>query len=108
LALDITAEPGADGSTHFVLNGEIDISRAKALRDAIGTVYRTRHANALVIDLAGVTFIDSTGIAALISGRKLADVCHASFRVVNATDLVQKVFEVTGALTFLNGDTSHS
>jgi anti-sigma B factor antagonist len=104
VALDISAETSVDGSTHLVLTGEIDVSSTKMVRDAIGSAFRKRQADALVIDLENVTFIDSTGIAALISGRKLADVCHASYRVINANDLVQKVLEVTGTLGCLKGN----
>lgn len=104
MALDICAETSVDGPTHLVLTGEIDISSTKMVRDAIGSAFRKRHADALVIDLEKVTFIDSTGIAALISGRRLADVCHASYRVINANDLVHKVLEVTGTLGYLEGD----
>ena len=46
--------------------GEIDLSSADQLRDAIGAALRSDSTRTIVIDLSDVTFIDSTGVKELI------------------------------------------
>ena len=53
-----------DGRTVVAARGEIDLSAADALRDCIDRCCDSRRP--LVLDLADVTFMDSTGIKALV------------------------------------------
>ncbi len=45
--------------------GELDVASAPALRDAVLALLN-RGAESLVVDLRGVTFIDSTGVGSLL------------------------------------------
>ena len=49
----------------FVLEGEIDLHYAPVLRSLLQGKVAARNA-ALVLDLSGVSFIDSSGLAAMI------------------------------------------
>jgi anti-anti-sigma factor len=74
--------------------GDIDLSTAdklgEALEDAVGRSREVR------VDLAEVTFLDSTGIRALVQGYRAAQGRGSQFYVVGAQQWVAKVLEVTG------------
>jgi anti-anti-sigma factor len=70
-----------------VLEGELDIERADSLVDALAPAAGRE----LTIDMKAVTFMDSSGIAALLRLRQAA----ASFRVVQPSQAVTRVLELT-------------
>ena len=74
--------------------GEIDMSTAPELANAIGSV--TRGASLVVVNLSEVVFLDSSALNALVrSQRELAE-RNISIRVVSPTDrAVRRVFEIT-------------
>jgi anti-anti-sigma factor len=51
---------------------------------------------AVVVDLAGVQFLDSSGIAVLLKGRRLADERGAAYRVAGAHGMVKRILELSG------------
>jgi anti-sigma B factor antagonist len=76
--------------------GEIDIRYADELADALraaATLSQVRH---VTVDLAQITFLDSTGIGALVAARRHAADRGASFRIVNAHGIVARVLSVCG------------
>ena len=62
---DLTVVDGTDGEAVVVLAGEIDVYAAPDLREAVLDLLNTGH-HRLVLDLADVTFIDSTGLGVLV------------------------------------------
>ena len=84
-----------DGYTVLSPQGEIDFATGPQLKDAIterlvaGDVH-------LVIDLLAVDFIESTGLGALIGGRRRAQALDGSLALVCADAQVLKVFRITG------------
>ncbi len=85
--------------------GEIDMASAPRLRERIARLQVDGPPH-LVIDLTGVTFIDSLGLGALIGAHKRARVLQGSFvvvpsaaarRVLTATAL-DRVFEIRPTL----------
>jgi len=53
---------------------------------------------AVVVDLAGVRFLDSTAIAALVHARNKAAANSATLTVVRPQPPVPRVLEITGML----------
>ena len=55
-------------------------------------------ASTIVVDLAGLTFLDSSGISALVVARKtiLAEGQDRQFVVARPTEIVRKALEVVG------------
>jgi anti-anti-sigma factor len=97
----IGQERAADGSATLLhLGGEFDITARDALRE---TVLAAVGAGDVVIDLAGVTFVDSEALGVLIEGYQAARVRPAGFRVVNARGVVARVLKVSGALELFGG-----
>ncbi len=81
------------------LHGQLDLANADRVRDAIiGAAGST-----VVVDLSDLQFLDSSGIAALLSARsRITDTGHG-FEVRGAQGIVRRVLEVTG-LAFLLGE----
>ena len=59
-----------DGHVVVVLCGELDVADAADIAAALAIVAAS--AADIIVDLAGLGFIDSSGVAALARGRKLA------------------------------------
>jgi anti-sigma B factor antagonist len=83
-------------------SGEIDLPAASELETRLGELAGSG-VTGLVVDLAGVTFLDSAGINALLKGRRLADTRDLDFQISNATGLVRQVLEITGVWQHLAG-----
>jgi anti-sigma B factor antagonist len=93
--LEISPTSTAD-ATVLVLSGELDIASAPGLErvlDEFGASIPRR----LVIDLTDVTFMDSTGLRALLLARQRADGDH-ELLLRPGPRQVQRVFELSGTL----------
>ena len=77
----------------FHLEDEIDLHYAPALR-ALFQAKANRRCPALVVDLSGVPFIDSTGIGVLLEYCRDAAAFGGKFCVAAPTDHVRHVFEI--------------
>ncbi len=89
------SEEMRDGTSIVTVEGEVDVATAHVLRDCFDLVIG-RDDGPVVVDLAGVTFIDSTGLGVLIGARKRCDVEDRDLRVVIDEPRILKVFEITG------------
>jgi anti-sigma B factor antagonist len=93
-AFDIS-EKTADGVSVVSATGEIDIATAPGLREQLESTM-DRAGGLVVVDLLGVTFIDSTALGVLIGALKRCQEAGGSMRLVVAEPRVLKVFEITG------------
>ena len=91
----------ADNGTAMVtVHGEIDFSNAEELAQAVRDVVTDWSPGIVRIDLQRATFIDSTGLGALIEGYRAASEVEAAFVVVNPTPAFHRVLTVTGMCDF--------
>jgi anti-anti-sigma factor len=86
------------GTTRLVaLSGEVDIASAGqaqvVLRDALLTGSET-----VLLDLAGVTFVDSGGVHLVLEATKVAAAHGVRFVIVPGPPQVLRVFELAGVL----------
>ena len=88
-------EQGRAGSSVISVRGEVDIATATRFREFLEASIEG-DPDAVVIDLTGVTFIDSTGLGVLIGARKRCDAAGHSLRLVVSEPRILKVFEITG------------
>ena len=76
-----------DGTILLTVEGEIDISNARAMRALLlQTLDRTA---SLALDLSAVASMDSSGIATLIEARTKAKAGGKSFRVAEVSERVR-------------------
>lgn len=92
-----------DGDTVTIaLASELDLSTSDEVEEQLIAHGSAEGVTHLVVDLAGVTFMDSAGINALLKVRRWADANERSVRVTGATGLVHEVLELTGVLAHLS------
>jgi anti-anti-sigma factor len=91
----------ADGGVRLAVGGEIDISTVDPLADALTEIIRDRRPVRLDVDFAEVTFLDSSGVAALVAAWRSASADRIGFAVVNCDPNVLRVLEITGMVQAL-------
>ncbi len=73
------------------LSGEVDLSTIPTLRHALATTFsRGRHT---IVDLADVTYIDSSGFRELLAHRRIYQKSDRLMVVVNPKQPVQNLFD---------------
>jgi anti-sigma B factor antagonist len=92
----IATEVDAAGDPIVVLSGEVDMSNASSLNAAVATITATPPSR-LTFDLAGLRFIDSAGLAVLVSAA-----ARTTVSVRNPSAIVRSVIEATGLSTVLH------
>jgi anti-anti-sigma factor len=89
------------GDRTLVVHGELDIATAPELSRLLDGLRRRHHA--VVLDLAEVTFIDSTGLSALMEARAESDRNGWEFSVSRPSAAVRRVVELAGLDHLLGG-----
>jgi len=77
------------------LYGELDIAAATAFEAALEELERERPER-LVLDLRGLTFLDSTGLRALLGADTRAREAGRRVTILQGPEAVRRVFEITG------------
>jgi anti-sigma B factor antagonist len=85
------------GVTVLHLAGELDLSAESAMNQAIASALAARP-RAIVVDLAGLSFLDSTGVRCLIIARRDATSAGIVLTVEGATGIIEQVLTITGVL----------
>jgi anti-sigma B factor antagonist len=83
-----------DGDRLLVVQGELDIATAPELQAMLERLRTHRHP--VVLDLDGVTFMDSTGLTTLMDAWLEAERDGWAFSVRAASPAVRRVVELAG------------
>ena len=88
---------------HHVLHleGELDLWSSGQLGIALDRVLSS--ATAVVLDLRGVSFMDSSGLAAVLNCRRRCEQGGVPCTLTSSTPQVQRLFERTGVLKAFAG-----
>lgn len=78
------------------LDGELDMSGTFVLEPKLDELAAESVEGDVLFDLRGVSFIDSTGLAALIGAHERLQGAGVSTRFVRGSDDVQRIFAVAG------------
>jgi anti-sigma B factor antagonist len=92
--LDVTVRK-LDGTAVVSVAGEVDVYTSPLLQERLVEVLRDGSPK-IVLDLSGVTFLDSTGLGVLITGLKRCRSADGDLVLVTAQPNVLKVLEITG------------
>jgi anti-sigma B factor antagonist len=98
--LSIETRPTDQRELQLRLKGEIDYESAQDLRAAV-TSALNGNIDTLVISLAGVTFIDSTGIGTLVVARRICHGCGVTLHIRDANPFIARLFAVVGVCDVL-------
>lgn len=86
-----------DTPPQLVLSGEIDIATVEDLRRAGSRCLDAVEASApLEVDMSAVSFIDSSGLGALVSIRRLAESAGHATVLVGLSPSIARLLELTG------------
>ena len=92
---DLTITELRDGSTVIVAaRGEIDVSNAGELRDAVTSA--CENCDRLRLDLTEIEFIDSTGLGGLLELRSTLRSRNVTLEIVAGDGPVRQAVEITG------------
>jgi anti-sigma B factor antagonist len=89
----VTRREGA--RTVISVTGEIDVYTAPTLRERLNELVAEGEYH-LVVDMAGVDFLDSTGLGVLVGGLKRTRAHEGTLQLVCDQEKILKVFRITG------------
>jgi len=95
--MGLRIQAGTRGDRHvLVLNGELDVASAPVLERILEDLCAEGGAKEIVLDLGGVEFVDSSGLKAILRGKRLCQEHECAYTLTPAQMPVQRVFEITG------------
>lgn len=94
--MDLKVNLRDEGNVAFVgVVGELELDTHTGLREMLIRLAAARRP-AIVVNLAEVSYIDSTGMGVLIGGEKRANEYGGKFAVVCANEKTLRLFRMTG------------
>jgi anti-sigma B factor antagonist len=98
--LQLDAHESEGGRRTLTLTGELDIASVESLQAAVERLC-SDGTTSITLDLRGLTFIDSTGLAAIVLASKLCDTNGYEFALIRGASSTQRLFELTGLIDVL-------
>jgi anti-sigma B factor antagonist len=89
-----------DGTVTVTVIGEVDFSNADEVAEGIRDAITDWSPPTIRVDLRDASFIDSTGLGALIDGYRSATESDIQFLVINPSPTFRRVLSVTGLSEF--------
>ena len=96
--LRVDAGHPAPGTIRLAVAGEVDLATAQALHDAMLRVLSAGSPDVLDIDLAGLTFMNCTGLGVLVDAQRVAAGKGCRVRLANPRPVVRRLLEMSGRL----------
>ena len=78
------------------VSGELDHHGAKAVMEELDRCIDETMPRELILDLGGLTFTDSSGIAVLLRAQRRMGQVRGAVRVVNTPGQAERVFQAAG------------
>ena len=95
--ISLSTNTSDDGVVTVTVVGEVDTFTAPVLRSSLDTQLE-QSPRELVIDLSGVQFLGSAGLAVLVETQKAARSRDVDLRLIATTRAVTRPLEVTGLI----------
>ena len=77
------------------IEGEIDVYTSPKVKEALNDLINKGHYN-LIVNLEGVSYIDSTGLGVLIGALKRVKENNGDIRLICNNMQIKKIFDITG------------
>jgi anti-sigma B factor antagonist len=94
--LALTRSNITSGAVRLAASGEIDICNVHRLRASIEDALSEPATQQLTVDFAGLDYIDSMGVSALITGMRISQQNGTAFSVINPRGEVLRVLKILG------------
>ncbi len=95
MSLEVQTRKTDGGVTVVMPSGRLDVAGAPTLKQVIGDAVRDDGTPRLVIDMEGVSFVDSTGLGSVIAALKLVRGSKGDLRLAAPNQQVRVVLELT-------------
>jgi anti-sigma B factor antagonist len=92
--IEFAVETTAQGVGVVQPKGRLNMSSARRLKEVLDGLV-AGGTNRIVVDMAETTFLDSSGLGALIGGLKAARQAGGDLRIARPTEAVRTVFTLT-------------
>lgn len=87
-------EKNMNGVVALKLEGNLDASTAKDLREKVKSILIDEHIN-FVIDMGGIKFIDSSGLGSMVASLRAVSKVGGDIKVAALVPEVKSIFELT-------------
>src|SRR5438034_11107768 len=94
MALEVETRTADNGITVVAPTGRLDVAGAPALQEVVSEVVKTGPPR-IVIDMEGVSFVDSTGLGSVISALKQVRGSQGELRLAAPNQQARVVLELT-------------
>jgi anti-anti-sigma factor len=94
VSLDVESRQTDSGVTVLAPSGRLDVVGAPALKEAVIEAMKNGQPR-LVIDMEGVTFVDSSGLGSVVSALKQVRTSKGDLRLAAPNQQVRVVLELT-------------
>ncbi|MFP5364005.1 MAG: STAS domain-containing protein [Thermoleophilia bacterium] len=91
---ELAEESSSEGAHVIRVRGEIHVSTAPEFAQRLSTAIDGGK-TAIVLDMSGVEFIDSTGLSVLLNGLRLVTQTQGRMAIVCANPTVLRLFQIT-------------
>jgi anti-sigma B factor antagonist len=91
---EVSIDDHAEAYSVIAVRGEIDIHTAPKVQSAIERAAQTN--GAVVVDMSGVAFMDSTALSALVRSKDSLQEQETLLRLAAPSKAVERIFSVTG------------
>ncbi|MFQ5443161.1 MAG: STAS domain-containing protein [Nitrospinales bacterium] len=98
MAIKFESKENDNGSVTLKIRGEIDMNSSPETREVLTSLFDKSN-KGIVVDLSGVEYIDSSGIATLVEGLQWSHKSKNKFRLASLTPEVKDIFEIARLLT---------
>jgi anti-sigma B factor antagonist len=95
MGLTLCVRPGDDGII-VTVRGEVDVCTRGLLQEALLRIMR-EHGARLLLDVAGVSFMDCAGLRVLLATQRRAGLRGGFLRLIAVSRAVRRIIELTGA-----------
>lgn len=96
--LTIRNQQLSNGWTSIAVEGEVDLATVEQLQQAIDDVFADSGEH-LVVDLTGSSFMDSTGLKALVMSNRKFDEAGRSFAIAVSPGPISRLVDLSGVNT---------
>ena len=83
------------------VEGEVDLHVADLFRERVDAAFEQAGAQNLLLNLAGVSFIDSSGLGVILGRYKRVSQLGGKMSAVELQPQVEKIFEISGLLRII-------
>jgi anti-sigma B factor antagonist len=95
-AMNLSLTVSSTGARNVLeVRGEVDLHSAPQLQDRLLQLIGPGQPS-VVVDLTGLSFLDSTGLGVLVAARNEAERAGTALKLVCSSDRMLKLFRITG------------